>query len=171
VLIEGEEGTKVELNVGGYQFPEKQAQGPGFDHDANWLRVQGHVFDGVQSWSFDDPCLMTTEVAELAAWLRGVESDPVAAGARIGRSDDVWFVEPNVSARLETWTNDTVTIVWFFSQESSPPGAADEVRYGEGQPVKTTVVLGSLSAWIEDWEAQLDSFPRRGAPPPVSRSQ
>ena len=122
VLIEGEEGTAVELTLGGYEFPDMRAKGEGFDADANWLRVRGQVSDGMMTWSFDDPCLMTNEAAELATWPRGTVSGAVSPGARIGSMEGVWFVEPNVSARLDDRTPETVTIVWYFSLESSRRG-------------------------------------------------
>jgi hypothetical protein len=164
VLIQGQEGTSVELDLGGYQFPEMEALGPHFDHDANWLRVRGKVFDGAQSWSFEDPCLMTTEAAELALWLRGIVDGVVEPDAQTGVGG-ASFVEPNVSAKLDARTDATVTIVWYFSQESSPPGAVEDIRYGDGQPVRTTVPPRTLTAAIEDWEAQLRRFPVRGAAP------
>jgi hypothetical protein len=162
VLIEGQEGTRVELDLGGYEFPEMQARGPHFDHDANWLRVRGKIFDGTQSWSFDDPCLMTDEAASLAHWLRGVVSGVVEPDVWMGKTS-AWFTEPNVSARLDARTDETVAIVWYFSQESAPPGALDDIRYGEGHAVETTVLRLSLTAAIDDWEAQLRRFPVRRA--------
>src|SRR4051794_40035445 len=84
VQLVGKEGTAVEIDVVGYQFPGARASETGFDWDANWLRVRGRVSDGERRWSFDDPCLVTSEAAELTSWLRGVVSGEIAPGAYVG---------------------------------------------------------------------------------------
>jgi hypothetical protein len=158
VQVVGAEGSAVEIDVVAYQFAGARASERGFDWDANWLRVRGRVSDGERQWSFDDPCLVTSEAAELSSWLRGVANGEIAPGAYIGGDT---FVEPNLSVRLDARGDRTVTLTWSFAQESAPSDAPEDVRFGDGHPVKTTLSLDRMSAAIDDWESQLRQFPRR----------
>ena len=107
-------GTFVDLQVLAYQFP--QAGPSAFDGwDANWLMIAGSVrtIDG-RSWTFLDPALTTSDVAELVAWLRlaangdvaplsAAEAEPAADDEKFDEQDWLsaagWltFTEPNVS--------------------------------------------------------------------------
>lgn len=95
--LDGAEDRSLELTVAGYQFPDIGTPGSatgqdGFHYDANWLVIAGHVNDGQHSWTFRDPCLLTTEALELARWLDAaadVSTDLEAAD----------FIEPNLDFR------------------------------------------------------------------------
>ena len=80
----------VQVNVVGYQFPYNPV---GNIYDNNWLMVRVKLTEGPLSYSFDDPCMTTQELADL---VRGLEN--VAAG-RIMESE-AQFIEPYL--RLHT---------------------------------------------------------------------
>lgn len=163
VLVEDVSGsTAVDLEIVGYQFPDYEPRdGELFDEwDANWLVVRGHLVTPEVTWSFRNPCLTTDEVARLGAWLRSVASGRVSAQASHRRAG-IAFTEPNISVRLATREGDLRTLEWYFAQEASPPEASEEIRYGDGHPVQTTVPAAELVHAAETWLAELARFPRR----------
>ena len=64
ITLTNNQGISLELWIAGYQFPEITD-----DWDANWLMVAGEVRHPRGAWSFIDPCLTTTELGSLVAWL------------------------------------------------------------------------------------------------------
>jgi hypothetical protein len=114
--LDGRGGRALELSIVGYQFPGFALRLPGFDHDANWLVVQGHANDGKRGWTFRDPCLLTTEAAELVAWLEAIVD---------GRAviDPTNFTEPNLEFSLVSADPPVVRVT--FRLESKPPWAAE----------------------------------------------
>jgi hypothetical protein len=98
----GVDGQSVELRVVGYQFPDLAE----IEFDSNWLRIEGKVSHPRGQWSFEDPCLLTYEVSRLADWL-----DALAQGNSI--SDEIGFVEPNLSFRIVRSATATVLRVYF----------------------------------------------------------
>ena len=66
VISEGDRSVGLELL--GYEFP--QAEGDGFD--ANWLRVGVRCAIGADSREYEDCCLRSNEVAEIAEALESV---------------------------------------------------------------------------------------------------
>ena len=78
-------GPQIELAILNYQFRD----GADNWHDLNWLSVQVAVKSLGAHWKNVEPCLLTTEVRALAAWLRA---------AAVGRTDGpLDFVEPELS--------------------------------------------------------------------------
>ncbi len=80
-----DDGTSLELNVVGYQFPQLV----GVPYDSNWLIIAGHVALGGREWKFRDPCLLTNEVLALAEWFE--------ARSKASNDDEFGFIEPNLS--------------------------------------------------------------------------
>jgi hypothetical protein len=154
--------TAVELEVVGYQFPDLAPQRSGFDWDANWLQVHGTVSSAKASWSFTDPCMTTQEAAELSEWLGAVAAGDAELTENVFvRGGAISFTEPNVSARFAARDRSTRSLVWYFSQESSPPGSSDDIRFGIGHPVELVVTARDLAVAAQDWNAALTKFPRR----------
>jgi hypothetical protein len=58
-------GTRFELTLSGYQFPDLVDE----KHDANWLIVTMQVEVPEGTYTASSPCLLTWEVAWLAMWL------------------------------------------------------------------------------------------------------
>jgi hypothetical protein len=111
--------ASFQLQVLGYQFPSATNE----DWDAEWLLVAGRVECSRGRWKFDDPCLLASELKGLATWLRDV---PVGGPER-----EISFMEPNLRfEHVETAAGDALLI--HLSQESAPPDATDDERYGSG---------------------------------------
>lgn len=161
-------GMAVELEVVGYQFPDyRPPRGQSFDEwDANWLQVRGRIASPEISWSFLDPCLTTGEARELGEWLTRAalgELDP-ATDPGLGGRGAGFFVEPNLSVRIESATTAGVSLVWSFSQESTRPGAPESERFGDGTEVRVTVEPETLSRAAQGWKDDLRRFPARYSP-------
>lgn len=115
----GVSGSRLELDVLNYQFPEAR----GGEWDAEWLLISGKIdFEGRQ-WTFIDPCLTTFELAALALWFRGV---PLGMPQR-----ELSFTEEHLKfGHVREATGDFLRVG--FSQEASPPWASDRERYIDG---------------------------------------
>jgi hypothetical protein len=62
------DGVRLSLSVQGYQFPDA------IDYwDGNWLIVNGVVTHPTGTWRFNEPCLTSFELRQLAEWLDGIE--------------------------------------------------------------------------------------------------
>jgi len=161
-MADASSSASVELEVVGYQFPDHAPSASNFDDlDANWLQVRGSVRTPDLSWSFTDPCLLTGEAAELGAWLRRVAERTVQPSEHVFGAGAAFFVEPNLSVRLAASERAVLTLVWYFSQESSPPGAPDEIRFGNGHAVQIAVSPMDLTKAADEWVTELRRFPPR----------
>ncbi|XAS75636.1 hypothetical protein V3G39_13385 [Dermatophilaceae bacterium Sec6.4] len=127
--------TSIELVVNGYQFPDigsdDQPEDPE-SWDSNWLIIHGTVTTGEGSpWSFQQPCLTTWEVAELADWFQNVaagltpplppearEPDKASSYAPAG-----WltFTEPNLSFGVGAQSEARVQLLICLSHELAQP--------------------------------------------------
>jgi hypothetical protein len=116
--LDGRRGRALELTIDGYQFPGTSANGGGFDFDANWLIVRGRVNDGAREWTFRDPCLLTHEARELAAWLEAVATD-------WRDLDAIDFTEPNLEFRRTSAPGDAPVVRVTLRLEALPPWAED----------------------------------------------
>lgn len=59
-----DEYTEFEMTVAGYQFPHIANE----PYDSDWLNIQVNVRHPCGSWSKTDACLLTSELADQAAW-------------------------------------------------------------------------------------------------------
>ncbi|HET8582399.1 MAG TPA: hypothetical protein VFL65_04050 [Jatrophihabitans sp.] len=143
-----------------YQFPDQSAEGGGDDWDANWLQISGDVVDGELAWHFEDPCLTTREARELLGWLRRVAAGDLSTDDQTG-DGRMWFTEPNVHFAVRDRDGDTATVVVSFAQESPPPGAADEMRYGDGHGILLHLSALDIKRAADAWERELKPFPER----------
>lgn len=165
--LRGDDGQLVELSVVGYQFPdlEQFAHSANWDpdSDANWLVIRGAVHQRRRSWSFEDPCLLTDEAAELGGWLRGVAGGTIGPARRLGtRPGSLDFLEPNLAVKFAPGRREGgLTLVWYFAAEAAPPGTADSVRYGTGHTVRLEVSALELRQAADEWDEGLRQFPDR----------
>ena len=83
----GKNGHMFELNVRGYQFPEKGASDV---HDAEWLKLTVGASNGESSWSNTAPCLLTWELVWLRRWLYNVIDGNF-------ENNEISFVEPELN--------------------------------------------------------------------------
>jgi len=144
----GNEGEELRLEVLGYQFPEIKDD----EWDSEWLIISGEVSCAQGRWSFNDPCLCTFEVQTLATWLRDV---PVGGPER-----ELGFTEPNLRfEHVERRDGDVLLVS--FSQESSPPWATEDQRYGEGFALSFPFQLNDFSSAAAALESMLLRWPVR----------
>lgn len=80
----------IQVNVVGYQFPYNPLR---TIYDNNWLMVHIRLTEGILTYSFDDPCMTSHELADL---VRGLEN--VAKGLTV--ESEAQFIEPYM--RLHT---------------------------------------------------------------------
>jgi hypothetical protein len=146
-------GPAIELTILGYEFPDG---GVGW-HDFNWLRVFVRVESGGRSWTGGpDPCLLTTEVKELSAWLRA---------AADGWSPPPEFLEPELSFAVVRPADErgipvAVTLRHAFVRDQTlVSGQLSEL------PLVLYVEPETLRAGAADLEADLLRFPVRGTGP------
>jgi hypothetical protein len=109
VKLVGVGGQELALTICGYQFPSGNDE-----YDRNWLVVEGAVCDGSRRWRFRDPCLLTNEASELAAWLASACNPAWPPSA-------LTFLEPNLSFERRKLTEDRVEVCVGFDLEARPP--------------------------------------------------
>ncbi|MBT2508591.1 hypothetical protein J7I98_22415 [Streptomyces sp. ISL-98] len=153
--------SSVELRPLRYQFPAVR----GDSYDDNWLVIGGAVTTPEGSWSFADPCLLTDEAREVAAWLRAVAAGAVAVtgpDADGELSPDTWFVEPVLAFSLADRSKGGAVLRVHLSLEAAPPwqqgdDGADLYQY----VVKVRVDTAALLHAADEWDLALASFPTR----------
>jgi hypothetical protein len=150
MLILGARSPRFELTIQDYQFPGMV--GARHDLDPEWLRVKANVECDDGTWEFTDPCLLTSELASLAAWLREA---PVGGPQR-----DISFLEPNLRFEHVEEVGGDHLYIW-FSQEASPPWATDEKRFGSGVPIRFPFSAIDFAAAASSVESLCKRFPEK----------
>ncbi|MGW6989700.1 WapI family immunity protein [Streptomyces sp. NPDC054946] len=153
--------NSVDLRPLRYQFPTAR----GDSYDDNWLVIGGSVTTPDASWSFADPCLLTDEAREVAAWLRAVAEGTVAVtgpDADGELSPDTWFVEPVLAFSLADRNEAGVVLRVHLSLEGAPPwqqgdDGADLYQYVVEVQLDTAALLHAA----DQWDLALASFPTR----------
>lgn len=135
-LIAGN-GASVALRVVDYQF------GAGDDwYDSNWLVIAGDVSCSDGTWSFRDPCLLTTEATSLGHWLvRSADSS-----LDVERLD---FIEPNLAFERLSNADDLVVLRIEFDLEARPPFADADGPYFVDLPVPARTCASAGESWLE----------------------
>jgi hypothetical protein len=146
----GEDNIELELGIDGYQFPDAS------EHwDANWLLVRGRVAHPRGPWSFSDPCLTTSEVEQLAAWLDSIVAGRPSPDAR-------YFVEPNL--RFAYVASPVPTVEVTLAYESAPPWLTDRGDRLDGVAVTFPLSMNDLKEASRSLRHLLTEFPPRGVP-------
>jgi len=135
------DGNLVTLEVLGYEF----GHGPDW-HDSNWLVVSGTVGDQHKSWSFRDPCLLTTEALNLADWF-------IRAADPSGTVDELDFFEPTLSMERLKASVEAIVIRVRLSPEVVPKGFEAFVDID--------IAPGILTGEARTWLKALRRFPER----------
>ncbi|MGW2898951.1 WapI family immunity protein [Streptomyces sp. NPDC001212] len=151
----------VDLRPLRYQFPT--VSGDAYDDD--WLVISGSVRTPDGSWSFAEPCLLTGEARQVAAWLRAVAAGTLAVtgpDANGELSPDTWFVEPVLAFSLADRNDARVVLRVHPSLEGAPPwqqgdDAADLYQYVVEVHLDTAALLHAA----DQWDLALTSFPTR----------
>lgn len=130
-----------------YEFPAHTSPG---DYDSNWLRIQGWVERVDGRWKFNDPCLLTHELAELIEWLRALPSPP---------SDSIDFLEPLLA--FSTSEHDEWTIRVQLRAEAVPESVGGEQRWREGVTLELVTTPEQRDRIVAELEADLAKYPPR----------
>jgi hypothetical protein len=162
VKIESDDGCFADLAILSYQFPERRPTGER-DWDANWLVLRGNVWDGSQSWSFEDPCMTTWEAQDLVVWLRALDQPrtPSGSGYESGSSRMHWLTEPNVSFGLDDYAHGVTSLSAYFNLESRPRSGSNDDGEGLGHRVRLRLPQAFIARAASEWEQELQAFPER----------
>jgi len=153
--LDGRGGRALELTIDGYQFPNMAAEPGGLDFDANWLIVEGRVNDGAREWTFRDPCLLTDEARELAAWLDAVATDVRDLAPTV-------FTEPNLEFLRISAPGDAPVVRVTLRLEARPPWAGDVSEDDWGKHfIDLELSRQALTAAASDFRNQLKRYPQR----------
>jgi hypothetical protein len=153
--LDGRAGRALELTIDGYQFPGMAAEPDGFDFDANWLIIRGRVSDGAREWTFRDPCLLTDEARELAAWLEAVATD----WRDLDATD---FIEPNLEFRRVSAPGDAPVIRVTLRLEARPPWTGDVSEDDwDKHFIELELSREALAAAASDLRDELKRYPKR----------
>lgn len=87
LMLCSRDGTRLELDVEGYQFPA-DVESPLPELDLNWLviRIKARDSEG-REWAATDPSLLSSELADLAGWVSAHAAGP-------GAFPSIQFMEP-----------------------------------------------------------------------------
>jgi len=164
VRLTSSDGAVVELSPVGYEFGQSVRPGDGgYDYDANWVVVGGHVHtpEGTD-YSFRDPCLLTDEMREISHWLRAVADHrvrPIPLPA--DESELLAFTEPNVAFSVSADDRDEVRLRVHLSLASGPPElVAAQLELYE-YFVELRLTPDHLTIAAASWDAEISAFPQR----------
>ena len=146
----GRQGTRLELRLVGYQYPDERYD----PWDSNTLLVSVRVLTPEGSWDVVDPCLTTWEAGHLIQWLAALGARPDLLGGRLN--------EPNVAftARVNGAGGDQIMVEASFELELRPPWL------GSGNlTVELDVDRRQLAAAAVALRHDLAAFPQRGDDP------
>jgi hypothetical protein len=138
---------RIALRVLRYQFPGHARDG---DRDSNWLTIEGAVERIDDRWSFVDPCLLTSEAAQLVQWLRALPESPAQLD----------FVEPLLCFR-RGMTDDPWTFDVTLRAEAVPDSAGGEARWTDGISLRITTSAAQRDHFVRLLESDLAKFPPR----------
>lgn len=152
MLFVGRNGTRFELTVVGYQYPELADDGL----DSNWLEIQIDVESHRGSWSCIDPTLLTDEIESLASWLEAI-------AAAQPHEPEVSFLEPNLCFELRDESGETLTLRVWFELESRPIWAPANGANARDLWVDLEVPRRTARRSASELRHHLQEFPSRAA--------
>lgn len=150
MLFVGRNGTRFELTVVGYQFPELANNGL----DSNWLDVKIDVVSDQGSWSSTDPTLLTDELESLAFWLEAI-------AAAQPHEPEISFLEPNLCFELRDESGESMTLRVWFELESRPIWAPAKAADARDLWVDLEVPRRSARRSASELRHHLQEFPPR----------
>ena len=160
------EDRAIQVNVTGYQFPYDPLR---TIYDNNWLMVHIRLTEGVLTYSFDDPCMTSHELADL---VRGLEN--VARGLTV--ESEAQFIEPYLRLHTHRCVGGIlVNLGVALTAEEDDPDFVDLQERLEGNDWERFWVSAILSdedfrVMIRRFREMADRFPIRW-PPPIPREE
>ena len=137
-----DERGRVGLSVVGYQCGDA-----GYWWDANWLLIRGDVDMDGDAWSFEDPCLLTTESLRLGRWLAHA-ADPEA------EVEWLTFTEPNLWFDRRHCSASSVVLRVGFELEARPPdrpsSTADDDEVWMDLHLSGDQLRQASAAWLDE---------------------
>lgn len=133
------------LSVVAYEFPERDGKAEDFDYDANWLVLHGEYAEGGSVRSFDNSCLLTTELQSISAALKLI----------IGNVQDNFqseFVDPYFELTIEALDATRFMVYASFAMLVS------EDKW-QNFGVESIISLQDLKTLSEDVEQAVKAFP------------
>ena len=156
MLLRGRDGSELELDVVGYQFPDVEAD----PWDSNSLLVAVRVVSAQGTWEAVDPCLTTWEAVRLCRWLPLL----AACDASVVRQP---FNEPNVRVSVNGLAPDfsRARVHACFELETRPPWLPGPAAGRDTLCVELDLPRAALREAAVDLARQLRRFPLRGDDP------
>lgn len=136
---------QLTLTVSGYEFPEQNGKGEDFNYDANWLVLHGEYAENGSVRSFDNPCLLTTELQSISAALKLI----------IGNVQDSYqseFTEPYFELTIEA-----LDATRFMVYASFAMLVSEEKWQSFG--VESIMNINEMKALSEDVEQVVKKYP------------
>jgi hypothetical protein len=142
------EGIELSLGIVGYQFPDA------IDYwDRNWLIIEGIVTHPQGSWRFQDACLTSFELGQLAKWFDSVaRPDPDA--------DSGYFTEPCLEFRYASEPEPAIHVI--LAHECAPPWL-NRVERNDGVVLRFLLSANNPRELASAARLFLERFPVRGA--------
>ena len=156
MLLRGRDGSELQLDVVGYQFPHVEAD----PWDSNSLLVAVRVVSSHGTWEVVDPCLTTWEAAHLVRWLAALAAGDVSSVRQA-------FNEPNVRMSVNGISPDfdLARVHACFELETRPPWLPGPAAGRDTLCVDLDLPRASLRDGAVALARQLRRFPQRGDDP------
>jgi hypothetical protein len=146
----------------GYEFTGAPA-----DQFDDFLIICGEILlSDSRTWTFKDPALTAREATLLAPWLRGVAVGSVQPTSLPHSPTDEWdegsilgFVEPVLAFSVIDYEPEQVALRVHLMIETLPPWVNNSSQYDFY--IVLIISPEGLLAAADEWERELDSFPRR----------
>ncbi len=163
MLLKSGDEWEFQLQILGYEYPEIVDT----EYDSNWLMISLRGRAPGCSWQATDPCLLTWEVVELAAWLAAL-AGPTAEVI----TDTLEFSEPTLSFELAGKPEEMVTLRVNFGLDVRPTWAPGHAARMENW-IELQLTSYDLQTAAKSLLSQLSKFPpranARAAPNPAPR--
>jgi len=138
----------LRLEIVGYQFAAAKDA-----WDANWLRVHVRASVDGREWDSIDPCLLTSEVSEIAVWL-----EYLADGMDVAPLE---FLEPELVFDLVGRDGDLIRLRVWFAGGLRPSWAPYDAMPSRDLAAEIAVTREELTRAAADLREQVRRFPDR----------
>lgn len=157
--LESRDGTRFEMGIAGYQYPEFE-EGQQIE-DRNWLLADVEAVDAEgRAWRIVDPSLTAGELARLVDWLENfgnLKSDPVS----------ICFMEPCLS--FEAARDDGLYLFTvFLESELGRPTGSGSVRERVDSKLHFMLTPAELAEAAASCRRLAESYPVRSMPDQLS---
>lgn len=157
------DGSRIDLDILGYEFPDG-SDDPDYDTwDANWLVVRIKLISRAEECGdFVDPCLTTWELRQLISWLEAVgeRGDRGWSTSQTPIDTRLEFTEQGLVLGLEECAESQLGIMFEFTADI--PGAnAESFLRTQKKTARVAVNRHSLRVFIEELESLSSCFPER----------